>query len=154
MRDPSYPLAVGALVSAVLGERIPGVLQLDLQERRDLAPTLGRRSERTVEETLSNEKQRGGYFSSCTVGTPPQEVVLLLDTGSSDTWIPATDAPACSERFSVDPCPLGSCESMFLRLRFRRLGKRAWKARNGRALWLTMRRALCLCSRPWKVQDL
>lgn len=114
MRRAGYSLAAGALAVGVLGaEQIPGVLRLDVQERRSVAPVLGRRSPQTVEETITNEKKRGGYFSSCTVGTPPQDVVLLLDTGSSDTWVPASDAPVCSDRYSVDPCPLGSCKSVF-----------------------------------------
>lgn len=105
-------LAAGALVLGVLGaESIPGVLQLDIHERRSVAPALARRSEQTVEEVITNEKQRGGYFSTCTVGTPPQDVILLLDTGSSDTWIPASSAAICSKEHSDDPCPLGSCES-------------------------------------------
>ena len=130
MRGARYSLAAaGALALGVQGaERIPGVLQLDIHERRSLAPALGRRSdEQTVEESLANEKQRGGYFFSCEVGTPPQKIVLLLDTGSSDTWVPATDAPACSTSFSVDPCPLGSCKSAFFFRLSRRFAGWSWK---------------------------
>lgn len=108
-------LAAVALALGVLGaEGVPGVLQLDIHGRRGVAPALTKRSEHTVEEVITNEKQRGGYFSTCTVGTPPQDVILLLDTGSSDTWIPASSAAICSKDYSDDPCPLGNCEFVFL----------------------------------------
>lgn len=114
MGGASYLLAAGALALGALGaESIPGVLQLDIHERRSVTPALARRSQQTVEEVIINEKQRGGYFSTCAVGTPPQDVILLLDTGSSDTWIPASSAEICSKDYSDDPCPLGSCEFMF-----------------------------------------
>lgn len=107
-------LAAGALaLGALNAEGIPGVLKLDIHERRSVAPPLVRRSQQTVEEVITNEKQRGGYFSTCTVGMPPQDVILLLDTGSSDTWIPASSAAICAKDYSDDPCPLGSCEFMF-----------------------------------------
>ncbi|SPO06137.1 related to acid proteinase PEPI precursor [Cephalotrichum gorgonifer] len=111
MRRSGCLLASGALALGMLGaERTPpGVLLLEVQERRSVAPSpLQRRAPKTVEEVITNEKARGGYFSTCSVGTPPQDVVLLLDTGSSDTWIPASNAAVCSRRFSTDPCPLGS----------------------------------------------
>ena len=111
MGGASCLLAAVALAAGVLGaEGIPGVLQLDIHGRRGVAPALARRSQQTVEEVITNEKQRGGYFSTCTVGTPPQDVILLLDTGSSDTWIPASSAAICSKDYSDDPCPLGNCE--------------------------------------------
>ena len=111
MRGVTYSMVTAGLAFGALGEdQIPGTLRLKLHSRHGLAPPLGKRDQKTVEEGIKNEKQSGGYFSSCTVGTPPQEVVLLLDTGSSDTWIPAADAPICSTNFAVNPCPFGSCE--------------------------------------------
>ncbi|TKA71716.1 hypothetical protein B0A55_10833 [Friedmanniomyces simplex] len=37
----------------------------------------------------------GAYYANVTVGTPPQDQVVILDTGSSDLYFDASTAPAC-----------------------------------------------------------
>lgn len=63
-----------------------------------LANTLGRRasSPNTYIETLVNNVTGGGYYASVDVGTPPQPQVLVIDTGSSDVWVVASDADLCT----------------------------------------------------------
>lgn len=63
-----------------------------------LANTLRRRasSPSTYIETLVNNVTGGGYYASVTVGTPPQPQVLVIDTGSSDIWVVASDADLCT----------------------------------------------------------
>jgi hypothetical protein len=51
----------------------------------------------------------GFYFIELGIGTPPQQVRLALDTGSRDTWVPFTNAPAC---LNVSECPAGTCKYM------------------------------------------
>lgn len=40
----------------------------------------------------------GGYYSEFEVGTPPQKISFLLDTGSSDTWVNSVDADLCKSK--------------------------------------------------------
>lgn len=63
-----------------------------------LANTLRSRasSPNTYIETLVNNVTGGGYYASIDVGTPPQPQVLVIDTGSSDVWVVASDADLCT----------------------------------------------------------
>lgn len=42
------------------------------------------------------------YFCNVTIGTPEQNLRLILDTGSSDLWCNAANSTLCSS--SRDPC--------------------------------------------------
>lgn len=59
-------------------------------------PALSKRA--TVTESLINNITAGGYYATVSVGTPPQDVQLVLDTGSSDAWVVASDASLCTEK--------------------------------------------------------
>jgi elongation factor G len=85
-----------------------GVIQWDIQKNqrsRELR-RLGRRAS-TFEEVITNEQARGGYFATCRLGTPGQNLTLQLDTGSSDIWLPDSNAQICT-RAGRRRCDLGT----------------------------------------------
>jgi len=105
-------LAASTLL-AVTVQAIEGVIQWDIAKRQT-APRLRKRAGTTFEEVITNERGRGGYFATCKVGTPGQDLTLQLDTGSSDIWVPEDTAAVCSTKTSQDPdgCSFGKCTSM------------------------------------------
>jgi hypothetical protein len=76
---------------------------------------LRRRDASTYTQVLENNATAGGYYASVTVGTPPQSVTLVIDTGSSDVWLLASSASLCTEadlQEEYGPC-LTTCKSSF-----------------------------------------
>jgi hypothetical protein len=58
-----------------------------------------------------NNVTGGGYYSEFEIGTPPQKISFLLDTGSSDTWVNSVDADICnSVRLQTT---IGYCQTQF-----------------------------------------
>lgn len=81
-----------------------GFVQWEISKRSH--PKLGlRKRAGTQQEVIDNSQARGGYFATCTLGTPGQHVTLQLDTGSSDIWVPSSSASVCDD----NACELGSC---------------------------------------------
>jgi elongation factor G len=103
-------VTVGALLArAVYAGPGNGVVQWDIQ--RTQRPQEFRRLRKragTFEEVVTNEQARGGYFATCKLGTPGQDLTLQLDTGSSDIWVPDSTAQVCQQQGS-EGCTLGSC---------------------------------------------
>lgn len=101
-------LATRTVAGAYAGS---GVVQWDIQKRPSPPQAKPRFQKRasTYEEVVSNEETRGGYFANCKMGTPAQDMTLQLDTGSSDIWVPESNAKVCRKK---DGCPLGSCRAL------------------------------------------
>lgn len=104
-------LAVGALLisSTVAHGPVPGVVQWPIEKRASPVSQLLQKRANTYEEVITNERMRGGYFATCAIGTPYQNLTLQLDTGSSDIWVPDVTAEACQVSKS-DPqgCTFGT----------------------------------------------
>lgn len=95
-------VAIGAL--ALARSSWAGVVQLDIA-RRSTPELLSRRSGSFTSD-LMNNVTAGVYVTTVEVGSPPQKVTLQVDTGSSDTWVPANNASVCGQ----GGCFFGSCE--------------------------------------------
>jgi len=84
-------LALGAAAQNVvefnLHRGVPGVHLGSL-------PHLGRRA--TYTQLLVNNITGGGYYCNVSVGTPGQQVTMILDTGSSDAWVLSPQADLCT----------------------------------------------------------
>jgi hypothetical protein len=88
----------------------PGVLGLKFTKREITDPAAVptyrlRRRQGTPEATIYNAQGNLLYLVNTTVGTPPQEISLQLDTGSSDIWIPTSSSSICAVD---DRCTSGS----------------------------------------------
>lgn len=108
-------LALGAIVLgsiASASKPVPGVVQWQIEKKVIVPPRqneLLRKRGDTYEEVITNERFRGGYFTTCALGTPFQNVSLQLDTGSSDVWVPDVAAEACTANGqAADGCDLGA----------------------------------------------
>ena len=51
----------------------------------------------TITESLINNNTGGDYVAQVSVGTPPQNINLAIDTGSSDVWVIASTADLCTD---------------------------------------------------------
>ncbi|KFY91835.1 hypothetical protein V500_04453 [Pseudogymnoascus sp. VKM F-4518 (FW-2643)] len=72
------------------------------------SPQLARRdihSRATVLQVLDNSHLRGSYYANITVGTPPQPVSVIIDTGSSDLWVLAKTANVCLDPSIIQQLP-------------------------------------------------
>lgn len=86
-------LAAGALLASQAHAQ---VVQWDITKQAPPGARLRKRQGKTFEQTINNDVMRGGYFASVSMGSPPQQLTLQLDTGSSDIWAPSSGAQVCS----------------------------------------------------------
>ncbi|CAN8100287.1 unnamed protein product [Discula destructiva] len=94
-----------ATVLALASTAASNVVQIPVARSRAGAvqkrhPGLSKRA--TVTESLVNNATAGGYYATVSVGTPGQDLTLVLDTGSSDAWVVSADATLCTnERLQI-----------------------------------------------------
>jgi hypothetical protein len=93
-----------ALVS--LGDASPKVFSMRMyRKERSILQKRG-----TLSVNIGNDITNGLYFVNASVGTPPQNVQLQIDTGSSDVWM--FGPHSCNT--STSPCLGGGCESKYV----------------------------------------
>ncbi|KAL4976204.1 aspartic peptidase domain-containing protein [Aspergillus desertorum] len=82
----------------------PSVVELNIHRNEILDPIardrMRRKRDQTVSQSIDNEETL--YFCNVTIGTPGQNLRLILDTGSSDLWCNAANSTLCSSQ--KDPC--------------------------------------------------
>lgn len=93
-----------ALVS--LGDASPKVFSMRMYRKE--RSILEKRD--TLSVNIGNAFIDGLYFVNASVGTPPQDVQLQIDTGSSDVWM--FGPHSCSRSTSL--CLGGDCESKYV----------------------------------------
>lgn len=83
----------------------PRVVQHEIQRRHVLDPVQADRNRRlrkrqsssdTVNVPLQNEETL--YFMDVSIGSPPQDLKMHIDTGSSDLWVNTPDSRICEAR--------------------------------------------------------
>ncbi|KAF4509904.1 hypothetical protein G6O67_001839 [Ophiocordyceps sinensis] len=88
-------IALAALAALALAATASaGTLAVPFHRRPAPAASVTRRDGTLHLEALNNITG-GGYFAELGVGTPPQKLSFLVDTGSSDTWVNSVDADLC-----------------------------------------------------------
>ncbi|CAD6446125.1 fc074e90-fa38-44f9-ac85-10aa7000ac5a [Sclerotinia trifoliorum] len=73
--------------------RIPITRKIHLPQ-----PAFSRRfsTRASISGSLANDLTQASYVISIKVGTPPQDIDLIVDTGSSDTWLITNTANSCT----------------------------------------------------------
>ncbi|KAI0118441.1 aspartic peptidase domain-containing protein [Nemania sp. FL0031] len=85
---------LGAIATSVVAQRVvPLSFSRAGPEHQRLRKRTG-----TFSQELNNNLTGGGYYAEVALGTPPQPVTLIIDTGSSDVWVLDANADLCQSR--------------------------------------------------------
>jgi hypothetical protein len=104
-----YPTVSAVLSIAALSSTALAAVTMNIarsSEPRLKPRTLSKRA--TITESLINNNTGGDYIAQVSVGTPPQNINLAIDTGSSDVWVIATTADLCTEP-ALQAYEMGGC---------------------------------------------
>lgn len=104
----SSMVLLGLAATSALAE--PRVLHMPFSRNANHPGPLAKRdsSSNTAQVTVTNDVSYGLYYVNATVGTPGQDLSLVLDTGSSDVWFFGVGACDASTQSQGD-CFGGEC---------------------------------------------
>lgn len=94
MRIPSALAVASVATVAATTATAQRVIPVTFSKPTSRLPALHKRAG-TYSQELNNNLTGGGYYAQVTVGTPPQTVDLIVDTGSSDVWVLDSEADLC-----------------------------------------------------------
>ncbi|KAI1818552.1 aspartic peptidase domain-containing protein [Poronia punctata] len=97
MRSTAFTSILAACVAVVPSTLAQKVVPLSFSRASQKHGNLNRRGG-TYSQELNNNLTGGGYYTEVALGTPPQPVTLILDTGSSDVWVLDSGADLCRSR--------------------------------------------------------
>ena len=101
---PSYRYIAASLLAA---STLAAAGFLHLEVRKDGSDLMGLyERDADVDVDITQNDAKDLYTIPLAIGTPPQMFNLQLDTGSSDLWVPANNATACTG--TQGGCPGGS----------------------------------------------
>ncbi|KAF2970886.1 hypothetical protein GQX73_g2636 [Xylaria multiplex] len=94
MRASPSLIGLGAVVTSAVAQK---VVPMGFSRGNPTHTSLRKRAG-TYSQELNNNLTGGGYYADVALGTPPQPVTLILDTGSSDVWVLDSNANLCQSR--------------------------------------------------------
>ncbi|KAK8016174.1 acid protease [Apiospora rasikravindrae] len=93
MKAVTFFASLGAVLAAASTRR---VVSLDINKPPVSLPLLDRRRGLgSYSQVIANNITAKCYYAEVAIGTPPQHVTLIVDTGSSDTWVVDKSADGC-----------------------------------------------------------
>jgi hypothetical protein len=72
------------------------VVSIGFGKQGNRLPPVHKRAD-PISQQLNNNLTGGGYYAEVSLGTPPQPVTLIVDTGSSDVWVLDSEADLCTD---------------------------------------------------------